>query len=207
MAQDQKIVSRAALFDEIDEHSGGEAPVTEPDFEFVEVGVTDAVEDSVNPEFELFPLFSAGGVTRVELGGSEEEEVDVRPVRNEGYYFAERTEEVRERALAAAVSFEQVLGVQTAVTTQRRVLDVSVYNLGVEHELRDAERRRRRKPGKRQRDARRDGARRVLEREEQRLMVKKLIKKTFKRRGGKKHKKRAATVGEAPATSIPTIAH
>ena len=199
---EQKIASRAELFDEKKESSDNEQDETfVPEFEFVEVNnlgqedtkdttqQEDATEQPEEEEaFEFFPLFATEELTKVNLEEPEVEEVEIIRERPKDYYFATYTDDQKEQFKDASITYDQII--QLCQLPYKRykepVLDLWKHNAKINKELNKERILKKRKPGKKQRLARKEAKLHIQQREQE----KKDMKKKFRKRGGKKNKKK-----------------
>lgn len=197
-------MTRASLFDseQVQEY----VPV---ELELEEVVQEEQEEEEKPAEEEFdFPLFSFGaislapeksteveeergrssGVMKVSLREeSEERVVNERP---SSYYYAEYSEQQRQRFALVAVSGDDIYQQMTIYSGEGgRVVDLAVYNSRI------VEHSKRKRAGKNQRENRiesraRKAERKKLEEEIEKQKMARIIKKKFHKRGGKKNKKK-----------------
>lgn len=198
---EQKIASRADIFDEKNSSSDNEPVETiVPEFEFVEVNNVTQEESNDNTEhesvvdkqeeeaFEFFPLFATEELTKVNLDESEEEEIEIIRERPKDYYFASYSDTQKEQFKDACITYDQImqLGKSPYQRYKEPILDLWKHNAKINKELNKERILKRRKPGKKQRLARKEAKLHIQQREDQR----KDLKKKFRKRGGKKNKKK-----------------
>ena len=207
----KKSVSRATLYQTSSsesENDDDDVPDTGlyagEEFDFVEIdtvgdkdskGEVDAtVTRPTEPEFELFPLFSTGQLTEVDLRSSEGENLTVTPTRPDTYYFARYSPAERLQFSEAALAYDDIIkfGRETPYRRHRdRVLNVNEYNAAIDRTRLQLKSAKRRRPGKRQRLNRKL----ALENIQRRLrppvlpLNSGIVTRKKTRRGGKKKKK------------------
>lgn len=184
--------------------------MVDPPFEETEVLEDESNTQEGEPDFEYFPLFSSGELTKVTIEENEkvsdvmEEEIKkqedqlaeqeiqweyVKRERTEDYYFARYSTLEKEQFKQSAIEIDTLLNNSYPRTLfgkkDHSVLDIDVHNKNIDEELLRSQRIKKRRPGKKQRLARKLGK----QHEEERTELKKNLKKRFRKRGGKKNKK------------------
>ena len=210
----KKSVSRATLYQTSgSESENDDVPDTElyagEEFDFVEIDaigdkdskneVDSSVAKTTEPEFELFPLFSTGELTEVDLRSSEGENWTAISARPDTYYFARYSPAEKLRFSEAALAYDDIIksGRETPYRRHReRVLDVDEYNAAIDRMRLQMKSTKRRRPGKRQRLNRKVAMENIQRRSRPPVLPPNfgIVRKKKIRRGGKKKRKTHASV-------------